>query len=53
MDNYALYVLNVCEVCGSYQCPYCPFFSGAHISLVSLPLLASILICTLFAATAH
>ena len=24
----ALYSLSVCEVCGSYQCPYCPFYSS-------------------------
>ena len=24
-----LYVLDICEVCGSYQCPYCPYFSAA------------------------
>jgi hypothetical protein len=23
----SLYILSVCEVCGSYQCPYCPTFS--------------------------
>ncbi|OQR66876.1 CD109 antigen-like, partial [Tropilaelaps mercedesae] len=26
-ENRDLWVLNICEVCGSYQCPYCPFFS--------------------------
>jgi len=25
----SLYILSVCEVCGSYQCPYCPTFSQA------------------------
>jgi hypothetical protein len=24
----SLYILSICEVCGSYQCPYCPFYSG-------------------------
>lgn len=28
-EDFDLYVLNVCEVCGSYQCPYCPYFSIA------------------------
>lgn len=23
-----LAALDICEVCGSYQCPYCPFYSG-------------------------
>uniref|UniRef100_A0A0P5Q059 Macroglobulin complement-related protein n=1 Tax=Daphnia magna TaxID=35525 RepID=A0A0P5Q059_9CRUS len=26
-----LYVLDICEVCGSYQCPYCPYFSAAPV----------------------
>ena len=25
----SLYILSVCEVCGSYQCPYCPTFSSS------------------------
>ena len=25
----SLYILSICEVCGSYQCPYCPFYSSA------------------------
>lgn len=29
-ENYDLFVLNICEVCGSYQCPYCPYFSFAY-----------------------
>ena len=24
----SLYILSICEVCGSYQCPYCPFYSA-------------------------
>ncbi|XP_023330073.1 CD109 antigen [Eurytemora carolleeae] len=27
-NSTSLYILSVCEVCGSYQCPYCPFYSG-------------------------
>ena len=23
----SLYILSICEVCGSYQCPFCPFYS--------------------------
>ena len=33
----SLYILSICEVCGSYQCPYCPHYSGsnwAHISSI-------------------
>jgi len=46
-----LYVLDICEVCGSYQCPYCPYFSSApvvinvnHPIIVSCSLLISALI---------
>ncbi|XP_013776899.1 CD109 antigen-like isoform X2 [Limulus polyphemus] len=28
-DVYHLYALDICQVCGSYQCPYCPVFSWA------------------------
>ena len=24
----SLYILSICEVCGSFQCPYCPYYSG-------------------------
>ncbi|ODM98885.1 hypothetical protein Ocin01_07797 [Orchesella cincta] len=26
-----LYMLDICQVCGSYQCPYCPVFAGGSI----------------------
>ena len=26
----SLYILSICEVCGSYQCPYCPFYSSSN-----------------------
>ncbi|XP_015919307.1 CD109 antigen [Parasteatoda tepidariorum] len=29
-EDFDLFVLNICEVCGSYQCPYCPYFSFAE-----------------------
>ena len=25
----SLYILSICEVCGSYQCPFCPFYSNS------------------------
>ncbi|XP_053203111.1 CD109 antigen-like isoform X2 [Panonychus citri] len=30
VSTYDLYRLSICHVCGSYQCPYCPIFSGAE-----------------------
>jgi len=32
----SLYVLSICEVCGSYQCPYCPFYSASSLLQPSL-----------------
>ncbi|BFZ13295.1 hypothetical protein BsWGS_16334 [Bradybaena similaris] len=26
-----LFLLNICFVCGSYQCPYCPYFNAAAV----------------------
>jgi hypothetical protein len=40
-----LYVLDICEVCGSYQCPYCPYFS-ASLQTFSSPFL---IVCSLVA----
>ncbi|KAG8180373.1 hypothetical protein JTE90_025423 [Oedothorax gibbosus] len=31
MDMYNLFVMSVCQVCGSYQCPYCPVFSASSV----------------------
>ena len=28
--NSTVNSLDICEVCGSYQCPYCPVYSTAH-----------------------
>ena len=27
----SLYILSICEVCGSYQCPYCPHYSNSNL----------------------
>jgi hypothetical protein len=37
----SLYILSICEVCGSYQCPYCPFYSSAVLPTVSWTLLVT------------
>ncbi|XP_037068259.1 CD109 antigen-like [Pollicipes pollicipes] len=29
LNSTELNVVDVCQVCGSYQCPYCPWYSGA------------------------
>lgn len=41
--TYNLFTLNICYVCGSYQCPYCPYFNVATAIKASLTLL-----CLLF-----
>ncbi len=43
--NRVVYYLSVCHVCGSYECPYCPIFSG---SSNLTPNLIILLILTLF-----
>lgn len=30
-DSFSTYILNICEVCGSSQCPYCPIYNMATI----------------------
>ncbi|XP_050698378.1 CD109 antigen-like isoform X1 [Eriocheir sinensis] len=39
MLNSSVNSLDICEVCGSYQCPYCPIYSSAF-ALTPPPLLA-------------
>ncbi|XP_011495673.1 PREDICTED: CD109 antigen [Ceratosolen solmsi marchali] len=29
-DSLPTYILNICEVCGSSQCPYCPIYNAAR-----------------------
>ncbi|KAG1649942.1 CD109 antigen [Nymphon striatum] len=47
IDVYAVHVLSICQVCGSYQCPYCPDFSRATIdsgSIIFIVLSSSLII---------
>ena len=47
----SLYILSICEVCGSYQCPYCPFYSSANIPILNwaiiMPLVLVVLVINL------
>ena len=45
VETFELYVLDICQVCGSYQCTYCPIFNYAY------PLTSS-LVRTVFVAIA-
>ena len=43
--TYGLFHLHICQVCGSFQCPYCPFYNSAP-PLCSLKLLvAAVWLC--------
>ena len=35
-NSTPLYILSICEVCGSYECPYCPHYSDASVFRVNL-----------------
>jgi len=51
--TYDLNGLHICQVCGSFQCPYCPFYNSAitaHLAVTGLTtVLTSLLIYTLLA----
>ena len=45
----SLYILSICEVCGSYQCPYCPFYShGNSLEIPQCVLFSIIVTLTIF-----
>ena len=44
----SLYILSICEVCGSYQCPYCPFYSSGISVGLNWNLVATLLISHVF-----
>ena len=45
----SLYILSICEVCGSYQCPYCPFYSSGDFFSANWPLIGALVVATLMA----
>lgn len=40
--TYNMFNLNICYVCGSYQCPYCPFFNVATVIKASFTFISLI-----------
>ncbi|KAK8743670.1 hypothetical protein OTU49_001200, partial [Cherax quadricarinatus] len=52
MEVYQLYDLDVCEVCGSYQCPYCPFYSSGR-ALNSIHLMILLVLALILTRTAQ
>lgn len=45
-DALSTYLLNICEVCGSSQCPYCPIYNAAM--ALSSPAVFMIIISVIF-----
>ena len=43
----SLYILSICEVCGSYQCPYCPFYSSANMLNLNWTMIVPLLLAVL------
>lgn len=41
--TYNHFILNICYVCGSYQCPYCPYFNGADVLKATFTFVALVL----------
>ncbi|XP_023724230.1 CD109 antigen [Cryptotermes secundus] len=42
-DSLSTYILNICEVCGSSQCPYCPIYNLA--TALPVPLAVILVTC--------
>lgn len=54
VESFELYVLDICQVCGSYQCTYCPTYNRAGTpSPVALLSIAIALLSVLFSAFYH
>ena len=43
----SLYILSICEVCGSYQCPYCPFYSSANMPCLNWTMIVPLILAVL------
>ncbi len=39
-DTYQLFHQHICQVCGSFQCPYCPYYNSANSQRASIWLTA-------------
>ena len=47
VNAYSLYQLSICHVCGSYQCPYCPIYSGAFFNFINWSVIVANLVITI------
>jgi hypothetical protein len=43
-DALPTYLLNICEVCGSSQCPYCPIFNSAFQLSIPVTLISVVML---------
>ena len=41
-----LFGLDICSVCGSYQCPYCPYYARSAQTPISLLMIILMLLCS-------
>jgi hypothetical protein len=48
-NTYSLFQLHICQVCGSFQCPYCQYYNAAPPILITSTALLVSLFCSLFA----
>ncbi|XP_059162064.1 alpha-2-macroglobulin-like [Physella acuta] len=48
-----LFLMNICFVCGSYQCPYCPYFNAAYVARASLGLCLLVIVLSLLHRAFH
>nr|BAR45629.1 macroglobulin complement-related 1 [Epanerchodus sp. RS-2014] len=44
---YNVYVMDICQVCGSYQCPYCPYYSDSPMLFANLSLIITCIVSVL------
>lgn len=47
-DSLPTYLLNICEVCGSSQCPYCSIYNAAIKSPISFVLILTSALAVIF-----
>lgn len=47
-DALPTYLLNICEVCGSSQCPYCPIFNSAIQLSIPTTLIGTLIIAYVY-----
>ena len=47
IDSSALHNLSICDVCGSFQCPYCPFYSFSSLFQPNLKTISFVAFVTL------